>query len=274
MQPFSVLMSVYKNDNPQDFRTAVESISIKQTVQPDEVYVYVDGQVPEALSATIRQIESEIESVTVHWEPQNKGLGTALQYGMLHVKHELVARMDADDISVPDRFECQLKQFEEDPQLSVASGHICDFIGSIDNVVGIRKVPVGSERAKERIKVRDGLNHPAVMFRKSEVLRAGNYQDWHYNEDSYLWLRMYLAGCKFNNLDKILVYMRSGEGMYERRGGWLYFKGEEGLQRMRWKYGIISLPRYVLNCAIHFVVKCMMPNNVRGWVFRRLLRSH
>lgn len=273
MQQFSVLMSVYRNDNPIHLRVAVESVSIKQTLQPDEIFIYVDGEVPDALANTIKQLQAEIPTITVHWEKENKGLGIALQYGMLHVKHELVARMDADDISVPERFECQIKQFEEDPKLSVASGHIYDFIDSIDNVVGKRNVPIGPNEARNGIKKRDALNHVAVMFRKSEVLRAGNYQDWHYNEDSYLWLRMYLAGCKFNNLDKVLVYTRTGKDMYERRGGWKYYKSEEGLQRLRLKNNIISLPRYILNCSIHFTVKVLMPNCIRGWVFRNLLRN-
>ena len=186
---FSVLISVYKNDNPDDFRTAIESVTIKQTVQPDEVFVYVDGPVPNALASTIKQLEMEIPAVYVHWEVENKGLGRALQYGMEHVKHELVARMDADDISVPDRFECQLCQFEKDLELSVASGHIVDFIGTPENVIGKRTVPIGSETCMQYIKKRDVVNHPAVMFRKSEVLRAGNYQDWYLNEDSYLWFR-------------------------------------------------------------------------------------
>ena len=270
---FSVLISVYKNDNPDDFRTAIESVTIKQTVQPDEVFVYVDGPVPNALASTIKQLEMEIPAVYVHWEVENKGLGRALQYGMEHVKHELVARMDADDISVPDRFECQLCQFEKDLELSVASGHIVDFIGTPENVIGKRTVPIGSETCMQYIKKRDVVNHPAVMFRKSEVLRAGNYQDWYLNEDSYLWLRMYLVGCKFNNLDRVLVYMRSGEGQYARRGGWKYFRSEAGLQKLRYKHRIISFPRYLFNMTVHFTVKVLMPNSVRGWVFQKLLRE-
>lgn len=271
--PFSVLISVYKNDNAHDFRLAIESVTIKQTIMPDEVYVYVDGPVPNALADTIKKIEIEIPHVYVHWEPINKGLGKALQYGMEHVKYELVARMDADDISVPDRFECQLKQFEDDPELSVASGHIFDFIETTKNIIGKRMVPIGHEACIRYIKKRDVVNHPAVMFRKSEVLKSGNYQDWYLNEDSYLWLRMYLAGCKFDNLDKILVYMRSGDSQYARRGGWKYFKSEVGLQKLRLRYDIVSLPQFVSNIIIHFVVKVLLPNNVRGWVFKRMLRS-
>lgn len=273
MTNFSVLMSVYRNDKPADLRTAVESVSIKQTVQPDEVYIYVDGTVPTELEKTIKDLQSEISSIKVHWEKENMGLGKALQYGVLHVKNELVARMDADDISVSDRFEYQLKQFDEDPELSVASGHICEFIETIDNIVGKREVPIGAENARYRIKQRDPVNHMAVMFRKTDVLKAGNYQDWHYNEDSYLWLRMYLAKCKFNNLNKILVYVRTGKEMYARRGGWKYFKSEEGLQRLRLKNNIISFPIYIFNCTIHFIVKIILPNQIRGWFFRHLLRK-
>ncbi len=271
--PFSVLISVYKNDNPDDFRVAIESVTIQQTVKPDEVFIYVDGPVPKALANMIKQLEEEIPTIFVHWEVKNKGLGKALQYGMEHVKYELVARMDADDISVPDRFECQLRMFEEDQNLSVASGHVVDFIDSLENIRGKRLVPIGSDTCMQYLKKRDAVNHPAVMFRKSEVLRAGNYQDWYLNEDSYLWLRMYLIGCKFNNIDKILVYMRSGERQYMRRGGWKYFKSEAGLQKLRLKYGIISLPRYVFNMTVHFTVKVLMPNKLRSYFFQRLLRK-
>lgn len=273
MQKYSVLISVYKNDNSQDFRTAIESVTVKQTVQPDEVYIYVDGSVPIELENTIKQLQSEISSVNIHWEAQNKGLGTALQYGMEHVRNELVARMDADDISVPERFEWQLKQFENDSELSVASGHISEFIDDPSNIVGCRRVPMGNEGIRKYMRDRDGVNHVAVMFRKSEVLKAGNYQHWHFNEDSYLWLRMNLAGCKFDNLDKTLVNVRVGKEMYARRGGWKYFLGEYSLIKLRWKNDIISFPRFCMNTAIHFAVKCLMPNWLRALVFRKILRQ-
>lgn len=273
MAPFSVLLSVYKNDNPQYFRTAIESVTVNQTVKPSEVYIYVDGRVPKELENTITELQKEIPYINVHWAEENKGLGLALRYGMEHVKYDLVARMDSDDISLPDRFECQLKQFEEHPEISVASGHINEFIDDPAHPIGTRKVPIGNFNIRKYMKKRDGLNHVAVMFRRSEVLRAGNYQDWHYNEDSYLWLRMYLAGCVFDNLDKVLVNVRVGSDMYKRRGGWRYYKSEEALQRLRWKNDIISFPRYLMNCSIHFMIKCLMPNKVRALVFQKFLRA-
>ena len=65
-----------------------------------------------------------------------------------------------------------------------------------------------------------------VMFRKDKILSVGNYIDWHYNEDYYLWIRLFLAGCQFANLPEVLVNVRVGKEMYQRRGGWKYFLSE------------------------------------------------
>lgn len=270
---FSVLISVYKNDKPEDFRTAVESISIHQTVKPSEIVIIVDGPVPAELEQTIKELEKEIPYIRVEWCKVNQGLGLALQKGMLLCSNEIVARMDADDISLPYRFEHQLRQFEEDQELSVAGGHITEFIDSPDNIVSSRRVPIGDQNIRNYMKKRDGLNHMTVMFKKSEVIKAGNYQDWFWNEDSYLWLRMYVAGCKFGNLDEVLVNVRVGREMYARRGGWKYFKSEAGLQKLRLKNHIIGLPRYCMNLTIHFIVKILMPNKVRAFIFQKLFRK-
>ena len=113
MVDFSVLMPVYKNDKPADFRVAVESISVKQTVKPKEILIVVDGPVPDVLRETIQQVERDIQGVKVEWCAVNRGLGLALQYGMERVSNEIVARMDSDDIALPDRFEKQLARFEQ-----------------------------------------------------------------------------------------------------------------------------------------------------------------
>ena len=111
------------------------------------------------------------------------------------------------------------------------------------------------------------------MFRKAEVLAVGNYQDWHYNEDYYLWIRMAEAGCRFANLPDTLVNVRVGKDMYARRGGWTYFRSEAGLQRYMRQHKIISLPRFLFNVAVRFAVQVVMPNKVRGFVFQKLFRK-
>ena len=272
MTDFSVLMSVYKNDKPEDFRVAVESITIRQTVKPQEVLIVVDGPVPDTLRETILQIEKDFQSVRVEWCAVNRGLGLALQYGMEKVSNEIVARMDSDDISLPDRFEKQILRFEQNTTLGVLGGNIAEFIETPDNIVAYRKVPLEHDAICKYMKRRDAFNHMTVMFRKSEVLKAGNYQHWYLNEDSYLWSRMLLVGCKFENLPEVLVYARVGKDMYARRGGWKLFKSELKLQNFRLSKKIIGLPLYVFNVAIRFVVQVLMPNRLRAIIFQKLFR--
>lgn len=273
MQPFSVLMSVYCNDKPEDFRTAVESISIRQTVQPDEIYIYVDGPVPEKLANEINKLAQELSTINVHWEKENKGLGIALQYGVEHVKNELIARMDADDIAAPNRFEKQLAMFKADPELGMIGSNISEFIDNESNIVSHRMVPSVNEEIRSYMKRRCAFNHMTVMYKKSEVLKAGNYQDWFWNEDYYLWIRMMLSNCKFANIPESLVNVRVGKDMYARRGGWRYFKSEKGLQFYMLKHKMISLPVCIYNTLIRFVLQVLLPVRLRGFIFRKFARE-
>lgn len=111
-------------------------------------------------------------------------------------------------------------------------------------------------------------------MRRSKVLEVGNYIDWHYNEDYYLWIRMAEAGCNFANLPDTLVNVRVGKDMYARRGGWKYYKSEKGLQDYMLKNKMISLPRYTFNVAVRFGVQVAIPNSLRAFVFQKLFRKN
>lgn len=269
---FSVCTSVYKNDNPEFVKIALDSITTEQTCKPLEVVLVVDGPVPDVLSDVIRSYE-KYEAFRIVWEPENKGLGNALRIGVECAKYPIIARMDSDDISAPDRFEKQLKYLVEHPDCNIVGGQMTEFIDNPDNVVGRRDVPLTNEDIYRYMKSRCGLNHVTVMFRKEAVLKAGNYQNWFWNEDYYLWVRMMLAGCKFANLPDILVNVRSGKDQYARRGGMKYFKSEEGIQRLMLKNRLVSLPRYLFNVSARLVVQVLMPNWLRGFIFQKLFRK-
>jgi len=122
---FSVLLSIYYKEKPEYFRECMESI-YSQTVLPDEIVLVEDGRLTDELYEAISDYEcrlSEISFVTVKLE-KNSGLGLALAEGIKHCSNELVARMDTDDICVPDRFERQLNAFSENPGLDIIGGYI------------------------------------------------------------------------------------------------------------------------------------------------------
>ena len=148
-----------------------------------------------------------------------------------------------------------------------------EFIGDTSNVVGVRKVPLEHDDICKYMKKRCPLNHITVIIRKQALEKAGGYQHWHFNEDSYLWARMYLAGAKFANIADIVSYARVGKEMYQRRGGYSYYKSERDLFKFMYKNKMINWFEYQQAKIIRFVVQVLMPNSVRGWFFKTFARS-
>ena len=271
---FSVITSVYKNDKPEFIKVAFDSITSGQTYQPSEVVVVVDGPVSEEIQTLLTSYEKVENSLfRVIRLPQNKGLGNALKVGLEASNYDIVARMDSDDYSVPDRFEKQIKFLDEHQQVDIVGGNICEFVDDMTNTVGVRDVPSSHQDISVYLKSRCPLNHISVMFRKSAVQAVGGYLDWHYNEDYYLWIRMALGGCTFANLPKILCYARVGKDMYARRGGWRYFKSEAGLQKYMYDHHLISLFKFGYNVLLRFILQVCMPNQLRGFIFKHFARK-
>ena len=271
---FSVCTSVYKNDKPEFVRVALDSMLVNQSVKPDEIVLVQDGPVPEDLSLLLNEYEGKYPEVmhVIRLE-KNGGLGNALRLGVENAKYDIIARMDSDDICLPDRFEKQLAFMEAHPECDIVGGQMTEFIGSPDNIVGRREVPLTNEEIYEFMKSRCALNHVTVIFRKKSVLKAGNYQDWFWNEDYYLWVRMMMAGCKFANIPDVAVNVRSGADQYARRGGKKYFDSEIGIKKLMLEKGMINRKEYVVNYIQRFIIQLMLPNSVRGWVFRTFARK-
>ncbi len=179
MDKFSVCTSVYKNDNPDFVRVALDSMLVHQSVKPDEIVLVQDGPVPNDLAAVLAEYEEKYPEVmhVIRLE-KNGGLGNALKLGVENAKYDLCARMDSDDICLPDRFEKQLAYLETHPKCDIVGGQMTEFIGEPENIVGRREVPLSNEDIYQFMKSRCALNHVTVMFRKESIQKVGNYQDW------------------------------------------------------------------------------------------------
>lgn len=274
MKNFSIITSVYKNDNPEFVRVALDSMLVEQTVKPAEIVLVRDGQVPVPLEELLYEYERRFPQIfkVIRLE-KNGGLGKALKLGVESAKYSLVARMDSDDICMPNRFEIQLKYLEQHPEVDIVGGQMTEFINTPDNIVAKRIVPCTNDNIYKYMKGRCALNHVTVMFRKQSVLMAGNYQDWFWNEDYYLWIRMMKEKCQFANVEEVLVNVRSGTDQYSRRGGRRYFQSEKGIKQLQLKNKMINKFEYHYFIAQRYVVQILMPNWLRGWVFRTLARK-
>lgn len=271
--PFSVAISVYKSDNPIFFDRALNSITENQTITPNEIVLVVDGSVSDSLNEVISKYENKYDIFKIIRLKKNGGLGDALKIAVENATFELIARMDSDDVSLPTRFEEQLRYFQVNPEIDIVGGNITEFIGEENNIIGQRLVPVSNEAIREYMKERCAMNHVSVMYKKTAVQNAGGYQDWFWNEDYYLWIRMWLNGAIFANTGSVLVNVRVGEEMYQRRGGSKYFESEKGLQDYMLKNKMINHSTYIKNVAKRLIIQKLMPNKLRGWVFRTFARK-
>ncbi len=269
---FSVLMSVYKNTKLNELKECIESLQ-EQTLRADEYVIVEDGAVSEEVGDYLSGLEKSDNKFKIVVLEKNVGLGNALREGMQHCSFEIIARMDTDDICVKERFEKQLKLFENDDEISVVGSNIAEFVDGVDNIIACREVPVNHKEICEFLKTRDPFNHMTVILRKTHVMNAGGYLPWHFNEDSYLWVRMYLNGAKFANINENLVYARVGADMYARRGGYKYFKSEKGILKIKRKNKVIGTGTYISQVIIRFVAECMLTNRMRSWLYKKHLRQ-
>ncbi len=269
--PFSVLMSLYAKERPDYLLQSLDSI-FSQTLPPDEAVLVEDGPLTDELYSVLDEYEKKYPQLKRIKLSQNGGLGKALNEGLKHCSYELVARMDTDDIAMPDRFEKQLKVFEEYPQVEVVSAWIEEFDSDTNKSIAIRKLPEFPFEIYKFGKKRCPINHPVVMFKKNTVQFAGGYLSFPLFEDYYLWVRLLLNGAKFYNVQETLLKFRTSPEMYRRRGGFKHAINELKFQRHIYKLGYISTIQLFINIPIRFLTR-IIPNSSRRWIYQHLLRN-
>lgn len=220
MKDYSVLMSIYCKENPAFVKLAIDSM-VNQTIKPEQVVIVKDGKLSQELNCVIDEYKkNDSDLFTLIQLKENRGLGLALDEGMKYCRNELIARMDSDDISVVDRCEKQLYLFEKNPELDIVSGAIKEFKNDINNIVSTRRVPEYQEAIEIQMRRRSAFNHPAVMYKKSAVLRCGGYGNSVRKEDHDLFSRMLNQGCKAYNIQEAILYYRTGDESIKRRKSW------------------------------------------------------
>ncbi|MGN8646345.1 glycosyltransferase [Gracilibacillus sp. HCP3S3_G5_1] len=217
---YSVLMSVYYKEKPEYLKLSIESM-LSQTLKPNEIIIVKDGPLTFDLEELISSYKSSYPSIfSIVALEENKGLGLALNEGLKVSRNELIARMDTDDISLLNRCELQVNEFNKDPELVILGSHIDEFYDEPDNIISSRVVPLTSEEIMSFSRRRNPFNHPTVMYKKTEVLRLGGYKNYRRNQDLDLFVRMLNNGCKGKNINKSLLLFRANRDNLKRRKSW------------------------------------------------------
>lgn len=269
---YSALMSVYTKDKTEYLEFSIQSM-LDQTVPPSEFVLVKDGPISAELSHVIQKFEDSNPSLFhVVALPQNVGLGPALAIGVKECHNELVARMDSDDYSVPERCQKELDCFLKDPHLDAVGCNVNEFIDDVGTVTAHRVVPECHKEIYKFAKRRCPLIHPTIIFKKSAVLQCGNYQNIRLCEDYDLLVRMLKHGSKFYNVQQYLFYVRVDKEVYKRRGGVCYAQTMVSFKRGMYRTGFSSFQDFFISAGGHLLV-CLMPNVLRGLFYKAFLRK-
>lgn len=269
MTPFSLLLPVYSGDKAEYLRRAFESSVTEQTRPPDEVVLVQDGPVPPDLRAMLEALVARSPVPTRLIEvPRNEGLAQALEKGLAACTNDIVARMDADDISLPTRFDRQLSLIEDGFDL-VGTGML-EFAEEHGAVIARRIPPTEAGEIARYARFHDPFNHPTVVYRRTSVRAAGGYRDLGLMEDYWLFARMIHAGARVCNLPDPLVMYRVSDGAYARRGGFRQLRAELRLQREFRRSGFTSRRQALRNVVLRGSYR-LVPEAIRRLAYRRLI---
>ena len=268
----SVLMTVYSKDNPLHFSQSLTSIWDYQILKPDEICLIVDGKIPNQLNNCILEFSQKCQVLNVQYLPLNIGLALALRKGVEICRYELIARMDADDIALPERFLVQSKYLKDHPEIVVLGTAISEFNELPGDLFRIKSQPSNFAELAKYARLRNPINHPSVMFRRSSILKVDSYKDMKNFEDYYLWLRIMKNGYKIENLYEVLLNFRVGNGMINRRRGFKYMQDEYHFLKTVRKENLIQY-RYFLISLINRIILRILPYNVVNVVYKHFLRK-
>lgn len=269
---FSVLMSVYKNDDPNFLKLALESIYDNQSVKPDEIIVVFDGPLNDALYKVLAIFKRGKENIVKYYpQENNKGLGEALRIGSSYCTGDYIFRMDSDDISASNRFERQILYVKNHPELDVLGTDIAEFNEKPNENMRVRSCPETHDEIVEMGKHRNPMNHVSVCIKKQALIKCGGYETLLLLEDYYLWLKMIAVGCKLANIHESLVYVRVGNGFDLKRGSKERIIGWKKLQDYMVKNEMISKVDAMINmvCIRMFV---NMPAGIKKIIYSKVFR--
>ncbi|MHB1151384.1 MAG: glycosyltransferase [Eubacteriales bacterium] len=270
---YSVLMSVYHKEKSNFLKQSIESI-MQQSIRPDQFVIVKDGPLNEELDSIISCYQKENPDIfTILILEKNCGLANALNKGLLVCRNELVARMDSDDISIPERCKKQLKAFKENSNLVLIGSNMDEFYDNPNNIVTSRVVPDKLDTIKLFSRRRNPFNHPTVMYKKSRILECGGYNSELIRaQDFELFTKIIHSDGEVANIDESLLKFRSNADSYKRRKEWNHCKSHIKVVQINYKRRYCSVSDLLIvicgQVLIHFA-----PNSIMKWITAKFLRK-
>lgn len=260
MIKYSVLTTLYAKDDPVYLKQSLDSM-LSQTVPPSEYVVVKDGPLAKELDLVLQEYSSKNPIFKIVSLEVNSGLGVACIKGVEACTNEYIARLDADDLSIPTRCEKELAVLEKEKDLAVVGSDIYEFEEDPNVITSIKKMPTEPDDIFEFGKRRNPFNHSTVIFRKSILLANGGYSPMRRSQDLELFTRLLFKGCKCRNIGEPLVLFRTGAARVKRKKNWTNLKCDLKVYKRNYEEKYISLFDF-LYVVIRQVVFFSMPSGL------------
>lgn len=272
MTSIATLIAVYAADDPGHFREALASIVCQRIDQTyvSRIYLGIDGPVGPALEKVVNEYGPAL--YRVFRSEHNRGLAATLNSLIQALEDEdFLFRMDADDQSLPDRYQAQLDYLATHPEIDILGTAITevDCTTGEERIVSFCRDP---QDAIDNMHRRVPVAHPTVCFRRRVLSTVGGYPVAGTNEDVALWFECLRAGFKFDNLAQAQLRFRISEGFWRRRS---FKKARSELMcYMRGIYALDGLftPKYAYP-MLRLMVR-LAPTAVSKWMYRSSLRPN
>lgn len=274
----SVLMSVYKSEKPAYLDRSLQSVWDDQTQKPDEIILVQDGPLGDDLLQVIDKWQAKLREVLVLIRNEvNIGLTKSLNKGIRVAQGEYIARMDSDDISLPNRFVMQEEFLDENPSVYVVGGAIQEFNDN-DGIIGERHFPKDTEEAIHYIHKASPFAHPAVMIRKALFEEGVMYNEsYRTTQDLALWFDVLKSKHQVANLDVFVLQFRRDSNVYQRRKNkqdsrlelTIHLKGIKDLFGISPIKSLYPIARYCVRLLPNSIINAIYNSNIRGKVLSK-----
>ena len=271
MENYSILTTLYKNDSVEYLRQSIDSM-LTQTVMTNDYVIVADGPLTVELDAVLEEYAKEYDFFNIVRLSENGGLGVALREGLKHCKNDLVARLDADDLSMPTRCEKQLELFEKEKDLVIVGSDMYEFADDPNKITDLKKMPDTPEKIYKYGKRRNAFNHSSVMYRKSVIEEYGSYSTMRRSQDIELFSKILFAGCKCRNINEPLIKFRCGDTRVKRKKKWTNARSDLKIFKNNYKMGYAGFGdyMYVVITQIGFFI---LPTKLAGYLYMKLFRT-
>lgn len=270
---FAAMLCLYKNNVASEVQEALSSAFEEQVLPPDQLIAVFDGPIPQDVQRVIEEF-SKMHDVRMVVHSECRGHGPARSAAIAACQYQWIAIIDADDVSLPNRFSDLVEVIAAHPESAVVGGGLVEFeMKDGEKVLGHTVLyPETPKDVGDYIKARSPIAQPTSMLRIDAINAVGGYQDWFNNEDYHLWIRLVSAGYELRNVPRPLLQFRVDADLFRRRGGIRYWWNEVKLQLFSLDRGTTSVGRVFAGALVRFLVQVILPPKGRDIFYNKVLR--